>query len=880
MMLKITIVERLVAQGHTQEEGIDYDEVFAPVVRIEAIRLFLAFASFKEFMVYQIDVNSAFLYGKIEEEVCVCQPLGFEDLDFPDKVYKVEKALYGLHQAPRSFQVYVDDIIFRSIRKEMCIEFEKMMHKNFQISSMGELIFFLGLQVKQKEDRIFISQDKYVNEILTKFGFSDVKTASTPMKTHITLLKDEKREDVDEHLYRSMIRSLMYLTSLRHDIIFAVNPLRYPKDSPFDLVGYIDSDYAGASLDRNSTTGGFQFLGCRLISWQYKKHNVVANSITEAEYVAASSCCTAKVKNINRETQLHAKVDGKKVVISEASIRRDLWFEDEGGIDCLPNETIFEQLSLIGMVKNLDSATKFLMFPRFVQVFLNNQLEEMANHTRIYVPPSHTKKIFRNMKRVGNGFSGRDTTLFPTMMVQAQEELGKDIAILTETHPTPTITQPSTSKPLKKQKPRKPKRHDTEKIQPSGPITNVVDEAFNEENVPTHSNDLPLLRVNALGSGEDILKLKELIELCTKLTDRVLTLETTKIAKAKEIANLKKRVKRLERKGKSRTHGLKRFYKVRLSARVESSRNEESLDKEDSSKYGRIYDIDANQDIYLVYVHKDEDIFGVNDQDDTLMFDADKDLQGENVVFEEVNAATTPIISMDENTLAKALIEIKTSRPKAKGLAMQEPSETPTPRPIFFSQQPSKIQDKGKGIMIEEVNLAWDDVQAKIKADYEMAQRLQAEEQEKLTDAKKVKLFMEFLQKRRKFFAAKRAKEKRNKPVTKAQQISLTILDNGDDVTIDATPLSSKSPTIVDYKIYKEERKSFFKIIRTDGNSQMYLTFIKMLKNFDRKDLKVLWRLVKDRFVNTKPVYDMDSFLLHTLKTMFEHHVEDTVWKS
>ncbi|GJW37891.1 putative ribonuclease H-like domain-containing protein [Tanacetum coccineum] len=253
---------RLVAQGYTQEEGIDYDEVFSPVSGIEAIRLFLAYASFKDFVV----------------------------------VYKVEKELYRLHQAPRAWyetlstylldngfqrrkidktlfirkvksdillvQVYVDDIIFGSTK-----------------SSTGELIFFLGLQVKQKEDSIFISQDKYVTEILKKFGFTNVKTASTPMETHKPLLKDANGEDVDEHLYRSMIRSLIYLTSSRPDIMFAVYAcaryqvnlktshlhavkrifsylkgqpklgLWYQKDSPFDLVAYTDSDYAGASLD-------------------------------------------------------------------------------------------------------------------------------------------------------------------------------------------------------------------------------------------------------------------------------------------------------------------------------------------------------------------------------------------------------------------------------------------------------------------------------------------------------------------------------------------------------------------------------------------------------------------------------------------------------
>nr|GEX44499.1 putative ribonuclease H-like domain-containing protein [Tanacetum cinerariifolium] len=305
------------AIGHTQEERIDYEEVFAPVARIEAIILFLAYASFMGFVVYQMDVKSVFLYRTIDEEVYVCQPLGFEDLDHPDKVYKVVKALYGLHQAPRAWYetlsnyllengfhrgkidqtlfikkqkgdillvpIYVDDIIIGATNKDLCKSFEKLMKDKFQMSSMGELTFFLGLQVKQKKDGIFISQDKYVAEILRKFGLTKGKSASTPIDTEKPLLKDPNGEDVDVHTYRSKIGSFIYLTSSRPDIMFA--------DSPFDLVAYSDSDYASASLDRKSTTRGCQFLGCRLISWKCKKQTVVATSSTEAEYVAAASCC-------------------------------------------------------------------------------------------------------------------------------------------------------------------------------------------------------------------------------------------------------------------------------------------------------------------------------------------------------------------------------------------------------------------------------------------------------------------------------------------------------------------------------------------------------------------------------------------------------------
>ncbi|GJW83487.1 putative ribonuclease H-like domain-containing protein [Tanacetum coccineum] len=346
---------RLVAQGHRQEEGIDYDEVFAPVARIEAIRLFLAFASYMGFMVYQMDVKSAFLYGRIDEEVYVTQPKGFVDPQHPKKVYKVVKALYGLHQAPRAWyatlstfllkhgyrrgtidktlflkkhkrdiilvQVYVDDIIFGSTKKAWCDEFEALMKGEFEMSAMGELTFFLGLQVQQRPDGIFISQDKYVQEILKKFDLECVRTATTPYEAPKPKSKNEPDSPVNVHLYRSMIGSLMYLTASRPDIMFAVSAcsrnqvtpttsnleavkkifkylkgqprlgLWYPRESPFVLEAYSDSDYAGANKDRKSTTGGCQFLGRRLISWQCKKQTIVATSSTEAEYVAAANCC-------------------------------------------------------------------------------------------------------------------------------------------------------------------------------------------------------------------------------------------------------------------------------------------------------------------------------------------------------------------------------------------------------------------------------------------------------------------------------------------------------------------------------------------------------------------------------------------------------------
>ncbi|GJR31447.1 putative ribonuclease H-like domain-containing protein [Tanacetum coccineum] len=248
-------------------------------IDIEAIRLFLAFASFMGFPVYQMDVKSAFIYGTIGEEVYVHQPPGFVDPAHPNKVYKVIKALYGLTQAPRA----------------------GMSHSFFPSAEN--------------------CQDKYVADILKKFDFCSIKTATTPIESNKPLVKDEDGVDVDVHVYRSMIGSLMYLTASRPDIMFAVcavlgfkslpkashlnavnmdfwylkhQPklgLWYLRDSPFDLEAFSDSDYGGASLDKKSTTGGCQFLGRRLISWQCKKQTIVANSTTEAEYVAAANCC-------------------------------------------------------------------------------------------------------------------------------------------------------------------------------------------------------------------------------------------------------------------------------------------------------------------------------------------------------------------------------------------------------------------------------------------------------------------------------------------------------------------------------------------------------------------------------------------------------------
>nr|GEU41001.1 retrovirus-related Pol polyprotein from transposon TNT 1-94 [Tanacetum cinerariifolium] len=646
---------RLVAQGYTQEEGIDYDEVFAPVARIEEIRLFLAFVSFKDFLVYQMDIKSAFLYGKIEEKVYMCQPPGFEDPDFPDKVYKM--------------------------------------------SSMGELTFFLGLQVKQKKDGIFISQDKYVAEILKKCEFTEVKTASTPMETQKPFLKDEDGKEVDVHI---------------------------------------------------------------LILWQYKKQTMVANSTTKAEYVAALSCCG-----------------------------QVLWIQNQL-LDC----------------GNLEGSANVLMYPWFIQTFLDKQLDELPTHKEKYDAPSHTKKVFTNMKRIGKGFSSRVTPLFLTMVVQNQSEMGEGGDRLVRV----AITVSS-----------------LEAEQDSGNILKTQ-----SKETP---NELSSLRTSSGGGSR-----------CQEAMRIPLLIISMRVSKASNDSLL--------------------------------ARGDESLDKEDASKQGRIETINADEEINLVSEHADD----VNDE-------------GMEVVEEEV---------VEVVSATKLIAKVVSVAGNEVNVANVPSSQSSLSERDYYTREEGVYNNKN-GFFTTTTE----------------------QEQAALTHDEKAKLFVELLEKRRKFFTAKRAKEKRSKPLTKAQQrnIMCTYLKNmegckmkdlnhfnfgtikekfdkafkrvnmfvdkdtelvvvgkkkrkgegsekrvGDEliqeqakkqkvddddketgelqklmeiiltqeeVAIDAVRLAVKTP-IIRWKIHKEGKKSYYQILRAREKSQNYLVLCHMLKNFNREDLEDL----------------------------------------
>nr|GEW63907.1 hypothetical protein [Tanacetum cinerariifolium] len=532
----------------------------------------------------------------------------------------------------------------------------------------------------------------------------------------------------------------------------------------------------------------------------------------------------AKAKTVNDDVQIQALVNGKKVVVNEASIRRNLRLDDAEGTACLPNAAIFEELARIGakttawnefsstmasaviyrannqkfnfskyilksMVKNLEAGINFLMYLRFLQVFINNQLGDMSHHKAIFVNPSLTKK-----------------------------------------------------------KKHKSKRKHKKEIEVS------QDESPTEEHILTPSH-------NPLPSGEDKLQLNELMEICTKFSDMVLSLEQTKTNQAAKIEKLKKRVKKLEgkKKKKKRTHWLKRLYKAGLSARIVSSDKEGLGDQEDASKQERsIADIDQDKRTTLDATVAEKEISTV----DLVTTAGEVVTTTEDV---EVAAAfTIPQFSKDELTLAQTLMEIKAAKPKAKEVTIQEPSEFRTTSSSQPSQPP-QAKDKDKGIMVEpEKPLK---IKDQIALDEEVARKLEDKMKAKMEEEERI------------------AREKAeaniaiiaNDDTAELKRCLEIVSEDDEDVTIEATPISSKSPTIVDYKIYREGKKSYFKIIKADGNLQNYLTFRKMFKNFKRENLEVLRSIVKERFKKTKPVDDMDNLLFQTLKTMFKHHIEDNI---
>nr|GEX30083.1 hypothetical protein [Tanacetum cinerariifolium] len=864
---------RLVAQGHKQKEGIDYNEVFAHMEMIEAIRIFLAFASYMGFIVYQMDVKSAFMYDTIDEELYVTQPPRFVNPKFPNKVitprawyttlstllersgYRrgaIDKTLF-IKQDKKDImlvQVYVDDIIFGSTKKSWCDEFEKLMKNRFQMSYMGELTFFLRLQVKQKEDGIFISQDK------------------------------------------SMIGSLVYLTASRPDIMFAVcacsrfqvtpktsylqamkrifrylkgQPklgLWYPKASSFDLEAYSDSDYAGANLDRKSTTGDTKIYIDNESTICIVK-NPIFHSKTKHIEIRYHFIRDAYEKKLIQVLKIHIDdnvVDlltkafdvssNEALAIPEqtaAGVNTPRY--DEDSLEVKELMVLFVQFVLRKMELEL------LLFWSTAKVKTVNdevRVQVLIDGKRVNIKESsirHTLKLDVE-EESWYLFYGVITPMFENMLIPAAEEQLK----------APKVPSPEPSP---------------------------------EHQLPSPFNDpIP-------DADKDSLKFQELMDLCTRLSNKVLDLEKEENRVLKE--------------------------KSFKTTQVDTDAPVENMDK--SFKQGRMI------------ADMDEDI---EDTDEEEPAEVEEVLKVVTVV-----KLITEVVTTVAPTGTAAQVSKASAPMRRRGVVIQDPKETAA-SVIVHSEVQTK--DKGKGILIQKpkplkgqaqidmdeafarhleaklnANINWNDVIEQVKRSERQDNtviRYQALKRKPVTEAQARKNMMIYLKNmagfKMDFFKGmtyskirhifekhynsiqaflekvekevtiqeegnKRQGKSLEQDIAKKQRMDkeeeelkrhLQIVANDDDdVYTEATHLASKVP-VVGYQIHHENNKPYYKIIRADGTHKLFLSFITLLKNFDKEDLEALWKLVKERFETTKPNNFSDDF-------MFEKpNIEASVWKN
>ncbi|GJV50852.1 copia protein [Tanacetum coccineum] len=891
---------RLVAQGYTQEEVIDYDEVFAPVARIEAIRLFLAYASFKDFVVYQMDVKSAFLYGKTEEEVYVCQPPGFEDPNFPDKVYKV----------------YVDDIIFGSTKKELNTEFEKLMHDKFQMSSMGELSFFLGLQVQQKSDGIFLSQDKYAAEILKKFNFVSVKTASTPMEPNKALIKDEEAEEVDVHLYRSMIGSLMYLTTSRHDITFAV--CTCARDSPFHLEAFSDSDYAEASLDRKSITGeyvaaanccgqvlwiqnqmldyGFNFMNTKIYidneSTIFIVKNPVFHSKTKHIEIRHHLIRDSHEKKLVQVIKIHidqnvadllTKAFDVNRLVMRLSIRS--WVTEWKGLPLLllgsgprcqdtilgdvdaqtwfkiasikSNDLPLSRVNILGSGedKNGEMEITATIDGRFKTVTEASIRRHLNLEDSDGIPTLPNAEFFEQLAFMGpkktalEQFSSNIATAIICLATNRTFNFSKMIFdgmmknLDIESHHTPT-SAPSTSQPPT-----------------STPSLQTTHDA---EEPATMPHDSPLPRVQSLRSDEGSLTLNELMVLYTLLSKKVESLESDLHGEKgeKEISTANASVSTAnaipEVKDESVPKKTKKQLEQERLGHEEDIRLQEQINKEERQRIARDAEI-AKQ---------------LQEEIDTARQE------------QEVIAEANPTHDIDWRD--PAVLRYHALQNRSFSIA-----EVRKNMCMYLKNQGGYKQSHFKGMSFEDVRLiferVWDQnhtfVPKDSKIEKEVMKRpgfdLQQESIKKNDNSIKPTRGT-----RKKTLARKRAGGKDSEESVKKQKLEddtekeelkayLDIVP-GEEFAMEVESLATKYP-IVDWKTHiLIENFMYYQIIRADGSSKNYKIFSEMLDDFDRQDVMDLHRLVEERYVTTSPegYYLM---LWGDLKTLFEPDEEDEV---
>nr|GEY55482.1 hypothetical protein [Tanacetum cinerariifolium] len=758
---------------------------------------------------------------------------GFEDPDYPEKVYKVVKALYGLHQALGAWQkgdillgqIYVDDIVFGFTNKDLCKAFEKLIKEKFQMSSMGELTFFLGLQVKQKLDGIFISQDKYVAEILRKFGLIDGKSVSTPIDTEKPLLKDSDGEDVDVHTYRLISwqckkKTVVATSSTEAEYVAAASCCAQVLWIQNQLLDYGPDQTVSGKDSLNSLMAD----NLPKIVWYSTHHVALIKNWLVQKQMAIGQTTTGKensnpfmaVKKVNDVVRLQAQINRKKVIIIEATVREALHLDDAKSIDRLPNEEIFTELARMG---------------------------------------------------AGKDFSGVDSPLFDGMLVpqQAAADVNNVVADdvpAADAETTPPSPPPTTTPPPPQELPS------TSKVIPTPPLSPIAEPSSppqqQQPSQPTHDAEISL----------DLLH--TLLETCTTLTRKVEALEKDKVAQA---------------------------LKVGTAQRVESSTN--TIIDDASKQGGIITDIYADKDVTLeevaakdAEVEENVDVQGRPQESQAQIYKidlehADKVLSMQDdepkpaelkEVVEVVTTATlmTKVVTTAAATITAAAPTITTDPSDArrrKEVVIRDPEETATPSTIIHFDLNPKTKEKGlwnmagfkldyfKGMSYDAIRLIFEKYFNSNVAFLEKSKE-QLEEEE----SRALKRTSESLEEK----AAK--KEKLDEEVEEKKKHLQIVPKDDDDVYTEATPLALKV-LVVDYKIYSENNKPYYKIKRADGSHQLFLSFLSLLRNFDREDLEVLWQLVKERFSSLTPKNFLDDFLLTTLTTMFEKlDVQAQIW--
>nr|GEX42952.1 uncharacterized mitochondrial protein AtMg00810-like [Tanacetum cinerariifolium] len=798
------------------------------------------------------------------EEVYVSQPPGFVDPEFPKKVYKVEKALYGLHQAPRAWyetlftylldkgfhkgqidktlfikrlkgdillvQVYVDDIIFGSTKKSLCDEFEQIMHNRFPMSSMGELAFFLGYKsIKEKMESSLIRIIKRIFRYLKgqpKLGLWYPKDSSITLEAFLTVTirmpgwtgnpQQEKKIHVDNESSICVIKNPVYHSKTKH------NEIRH-----------------------------------HFIRDSYEKRLI--------EMV--------KIHTDNNVVNLLTKAFDSKFILS-----RSIWIVFLGrllpharGLGFKPRREGFPSgakkewgLSPKAKVRVLHTAQLDVTTSAKVKKINDEvQIQALVDGKRVNIKESSIRRILRLDDAEGTGFSREVTPLFDNMLLQAPKKVG---ILQAGAQPIPIPTKPSTSKPQKKHKLKR--KHTKE---PEIPPT----ESQAEHNVP-----LPSPSHDPLPNGEDSLKLKELMDLCTNLSNKVLSLESEVIDikstyKAK-IEKLERKVKRLEEENMV-SKELKGVYSI-----VDS--DEPVMKKEESSKQGRkIAVIDA--DVLSMLDVNDEEHAGVEE----VVTAAKLITEVVTTAGVDVNAASVQDTPITVAEATKVIVEVPKPR-KRKGVIIQDHEEITTTVTV---QQKVQAKDKGKAILIKEPKPL-----KRSKRLTDAVMKYQDLKRKPLTEAQARRNMIVYLKNMadykmnyfkgmsydeirplfEKYYNYNQAFLNEVNEGIKVPEKEI-VPDDDDDVYADVTPLASKIP-IVDYKIHTEINKPYFKIIRADGNHKLFMSFSTMLKKFDREDLESLWKIVRERFEKTEPKNYIDDYLLNTLKIMFEKpNVEANVWK-